>query len=58
MSPALLLGIVVLGVVFVYARTVIRVEAPVNPAGVAIIRRRHDRCWRVVKTYCVTSSGS
>ena len=42
MSPALLLGIVVLGVVVVYARTVIRVDAPVNPAGVARIRRRSD----------------
>jgi hypothetical protein len=45
MSLTLLLGIVVLGVVFLvgYARTVIRVDAPVNPSGVAIIRRRHDR---------------
>ena len=42
MSPALLLGIVVLGVVFVYARTVIRVDAPVSPPGVARIRRRSD----------------
>jgi len=42
MSPALLLGIFVLGVVVVYARTVIRVDAPVNPAGVARIRRRSD----------------
>jgi len=44
MSPALLVAIVVLGVLFVsYARTVIRVDAPVNPSGVVIIRRRHDR---------------
>ena len=44
MSLALLLGIVVLGVVFVgYANTAIRVVAPVNPPGVAIIRRRYDR---------------
>ena len=44
MSPALLIGIVVLGVVFLsYANTAIRVVAPVNPPGVAIIRRRYHR---------------
>ena len=44
MSPALLVGIVVLGLVFVsYANTAIRVVAPVNPTGVAIIRRRYHR---------------
>ena len=44
MSVALLVGIVVLGVLFVnYARTAIRVVAPVNPTGAVIIRRRYHR---------------
>jgi hypothetical protein len=44
MSPALLVGIIVLGVLFVnYARTAIRVVAPVNPTGVVLIRRRYHR---------------
>ena len=43
MSPALLVGIAVLVVVFVvYARTVIRVDGPVSPPGVVRIRRRYD----------------
>jgi hypothetical protein len=42
MSPALLLGIVLGAVFVVYARTVKRVDARLNPPRVTIVRRRYN----------------